>query len=164
MKVKLIAAILLIGFLVNSCFPLCGCSPVEPDTMIDIVIKNSAGEDMLRPATQGYFKADDIELYSLEDGNKVKNTKPYQASIAQGVQFDQNTFDDALYRLTIYSNYPPSNHKAVTLLEFKNVQTDTLTCSYLASGVDMAEIKVNGKTAWTAASEKYKTIEITVDR
>ena len=161
MKAKWFAIGLFINFLVNSCHIMCGCSPEVPDTMIDVVVKNNAGQDMLNPTTQRYFTANDIELYYFDGRNKT-NESAYHVSIKQGVEYDQNTFDGFTYRLSIDSNYPSSNSTAVTLLEFENLRTDTITCAY--SGLNMTEIKVNGKIFWSADSQKFKTIEIIAAR
>lgn len=50
---------------------LCACSPIE-GTYLSLVIKNANGVDLLNPATAGYFDKAQIQLYTKDANNAIK--------------------------------------------------------------------------------------------
>ncbi|WP_426325907.1 hypothetical protein [Pedobacter sp. R-06] len=51
---------------------LCACSPISYDTSLGLVIKNSADVDLLNPKTTGFLDKTQIQLYSKDASNVIK--------------------------------------------------------------------------------------------
>jgi len=51
---KVISYLLMMSLFLNSCDIICGCAHPEPINDIIMLVKNSAGQDMLNPDT-GFF-------------------------------------------------------------------------------------------------------------
>ena len=51
---------------------LCACSPVRPSPYLSLVIKNSVGEDLLNATTAGSFAQNQIQLYTKDVNDVVK--------------------------------------------------------------------------------------------
>ncbi len=91
--------IILVGIIVVnlSCSKdkLCGCSPNYNPTL-NLVVKNTIGDDLLSPTSSGYFSMAQIQLYYLgANGNQV----PVRFSIRPKFSYGNNQF---LYQ-TIFS-------------------------------------------------------------
>ncbi|QNR83436.1 hypothetical protein H9N25_15925 [Pedobacter riviphilus] len=51
---------------------LCACSPINYDTSLGLVIKNSTDADLLNPKTTGFLDKTQIQLYSKDANNVIK--------------------------------------------------------------------------------------------
>ncbi len=52
---------------------LCACSPITYDTSLGLVIKNSSDVDLLNPKTTGFLDKTQIQLYSKDAKDVIKN-------------------------------------------------------------------------------------------
>ena len=50
---------------------LCACSPTVEPTLV-LVVQNGQADDLLSPATDGYFSNQNIQLYYIESGTQKK--------------------------------------------------------------------------------------------
>lgn len=51
---------------------LCACSPVEP-LPSSIILKGNSGIDLLNPTTTGFYDKNQIQIYSKDVNNNIKN-------------------------------------------------------------------------------------------
>jgi len=80
---------------------LCACSPISTTPLI-LVIKNTADVDMLNPKTTGYFDKNQIQLYSKDVNNVIKQInfeirQPFNYSNNQKIDYYQLTSSEIPY-------------------------------------------------------------------
>jgi hypothetical protein len=124
-----------------------------------VLVKNSAGKDMLNPSTPGFLTSSEMKLYQVyNDGSKHLSMEYIET------QEGNHAVSDALrYSGMIFVNLPTiQTDTTVSLLEFTNIATDTLVCRY--STGNMIGIKLNKEDVWNADSQKPRIVEIIVDR
>ncbi len=82
--------------------PACGCSPQTRPEM-GLVIKNSAGEDLLDSKTAGYFPQDKIRLFKKEANGTETNLYFH---VRQPMDFGTDKFEYYSLYSTFYSLIP----------------------------------------------------------
>lgn len=80
---------------------LCACSPITTQPLI-LIIKNSADVDLLSPKTTGYFDKNQIQLYSKDANNVIKQIsfeirQPFTYGNNQKIDYYQFTSGEIPY-------------------------------------------------------------------
>jgi hypothetical protein len=83
---------------------LCGCSPAIPGTQLNLVIKNTANNDLLDEKVAGAYTKDMIQLYRKDSDGKVI-TIPF--GIQSPFSYGNEKFN--FYQLTSFLVYPIQN-------------------------------------------------------
>ncbi|WP_316845710.1 hypothetical protein [Pedobacter psychrodurus] len=83
---------------------LCACSPITNNPLI-LVIKNSTDVDLLNPKTTGYFDKNQIQLYSKDNNNAIKQInfdirQPFNYNNTQKIDYYQLTSGEITYLAT----------------------------------------------------------------
>ncbi len=75
-KILLVLLVIFIANLgckkINEGGGLCACSPISYNPTLGLVIKDAAGTDILNPTTSGYLDKTQIQLYSKDINNVIK--------------------------------------------------------------------------------------------
>ncbi len=96
----------------------CGCAEPAP-YVVNLVIKNIAGNDLLDPTTSGFYSIADIKLYKIDNGVKTPLRFEIQMPITSGsskIQFYRLVSD----QLGGYSSSPNHYTTSIPYIQFKD--------------------------------------------
>lgn len=96
----------------------CGCAEPAP-YVINLVVKNVAGNDLLDPTTSGFYSIADIKLYKIDNGVKTPLQFEIQMPITSGsskIQFYRLVSD----QLGGYSSSPNHYTTSIPYIQFKD--------------------------------------------
>ena len=121
---------------------------------IDIIYKDKAGNDLLDSSNATHFSANDITIYNMEKGEKVKVNKPL-------MDHPNNHYiykDDATQtnHLRVYLE------TEVVLVQLNATTTDTIKCTIKKSkgNVHIEKVWYNGKLKWERGKDASQIITI----
>ncbi len=96
------------------------------DTSVEISLKNQSGEDMLNPNNQNGYRAENIKIYYLVNGEK-------QEVFDVNMDYPRNFLIFQLeneYRIRIFQNSAETEELPITYVEWNENETDTLQAEY----------------------------------
>ncbi|SRX55997.1 hypothetical protein [Aequorivita sp. CIP111184] len=122
------------------------------DVNVELSLKSTNGEDLLDPNNPNGYKAEDIKLYYLINGEK-------QEVFDANMDYPRNFFifkHESEYRIRIFQNLAETEALPITYVEWNNQDTDTLQAEYHRADRLIQVIKTwfNGELKWDVVSNK----------
>ena len=117
---------------------------------VEISLKNSNGEDLLDPNNPNAYKAENIKLYYLINGEKQEVFNP-------NMDYPRNFLiynHDPEYRIRIFQNDTDNETRPITYVEWNENETDTLQAEFFKTENTIQVIKTwfNGELKWDGSN------------
>lgn len=117
---------------------------------VEISLKNSNGEDLLDPNNPNGYKAEEIKLYYLINGEKQEVFDPNMDNPRNFLIYNH----DSEYRIGISLNDTDSDTRPITYVEWNEIETDTLQAAFFKNENTIQVIKTwfNGELKWDGSN------------
>ena len=117
---------------------------------VEISLKNSNGEDLLDPNNPNGYKAEEIKLYYLINGEKQEVFDPNMDNPRNFLIYNH----DSEYRIGISLNDTDSDTRPITYVEWNEIETDTLQAAFFKTENTIEVIKTwfNGELKWDGSN------------
>lgn len=117
---------------------------------VEISLKDSNGEDLLDPNNPTGYKADEIKLYYLINGEKQEVFDPNMDNPRNSLIYNH----DSEYRIGISLNDTDSETLPITYVEWNEIETDTLQAEFFKTENTIQVIKTwfNGELKWDGSN------------
>jgi len=147
---KTILSILILAFVFNS------CKKEEPkgltiDTHISIRVKNKSGMDLLNPSNPGAYLEQDIKIFYLINGVKVRIYNVHYPSFRY-FYISEDAGSHGNFWMTLHLNDTPYVEYPITYIQWDENNTDTLK-----HDVYRTENLVSFKNIWLNDSMVWKS-------
>lgn len=123
-------------------------------TGVEISFKSESGADLLDPHLADGIKAEDIDIYYLKNGMKVR---VYDAMMDRPENFGIEQHDNGTYFMKLFiSEYLDAENISTTYIEIKGHGTDTLLAKMVKKSgvVYFTELLYNGALKWDQFKER----------
>ena len=133
------------------------------NTGIEVAFQNSAGNDLLNPATEGYLAKQDINMFY-----EIKGKLRTHASLAPGAQLDNPegftlNSNGTQYLLNISSN-PTAGKEVVTILRIKNQPDIRLVTTVNGDGGSRIDkIWYKDQLVWSNDMQTFPSVTVVLD-
>jgi hypothetical protein len=122
------------------------------DINIELSIKNSSGEDLLDPNNPNAYKAKNIKLYYLINGEKKE-------IFDENLTYPRNFFifkHESEYRIRVFQNHSETERLPITYIEWSPDDTDTLQTEIFRDENSIRATKTwfNGELKWDVENEQ----------
>ncbi|MBB6680266.1 hypothetical protein H4O20_02300 [Aequorivita sp. 609] len=117
------------------------------DTAVEISLKDHSGIDMLNPNNQNAYRADEIKIYYLVNGEKQEIFDP-NMDYPRNFLIYQNENE---YRIRIFQNSVETEELPITYVEWNENETDTLQAEYDRTYNNQPRVQkvwFNGELKW----------------
>lgn len=98
------------------------------DTTVVFKVENAQGQNLLDPATTGYFKPESIKIFYLVNGEKKLYNKP-NLDYPHGYRVVNAKTSG--YAVTVFVNNENPESPTTTYIDWSNGDTDTLVCAMI---------------------------------
>ena len=135
------------------------------DTAIDIVYKNTAGEDLLNPDTEGHLGgAMDIRTYSLKNGAK---TGGFYGNLGRPAHYHINWSEEgSIHILRLHFDTYPENfdgNQTTMFIRYKDGSEDKFVGEFnenRRNNTLLQRVWLNDELVWDINSGNYQHIEV----
>jgi hypothetical protein len=121
---------------------------------IDIAYKDKAGNDLLDSSNKPHFSTQDITIYNIEKGEKVKVNKPKMDYPNNHFMYRDDATSTNLLRVFLEAEE--------VLIQLNSVVTDTIKCAIKKTkgNTHLTKVWYNGKLVWEFGKDVSQVITI----
>ncbi len=150
---------LLAMMLIVSCSDKDGKDQFIVDTSITMTVKDANGNDLLDPEYTASLDKNSIKLFYVVAG-VAKEVYDGNLDYPRMFKIDKHINE---YRITIFPNTTSDDELAVTLVQWRENEIDTLSCKVFQGGnrETVTEVWLNGVLKWKDSELTERFFEIT---